>query len=84
MGKHDRTQRLIKFYKSFEKEKFRYMIGWIKYTQEITTIEETESPLPQLPEVEEPTVRQGIVITQFRKDLKVLSSSYSLKIIDAF
>ena len=84
MGKHDRTQRLIKFYKSFEKEKFRYMIGWIKYTQEITTIEETESPLPKLPEVEEPTVRQGIVITQFRKDLKVLSSSYSLKIIDAF
>lgn len=60
------------------------MIGWIKYTQEITTIEETESSLPQLREVEEPTVRQGIVITQFRKDLKVLSSSYSLKIIDAF
>ena len=84
MGKHDRTQRLIKFYKSFEKEKFRYMIGWIKYTQEITTIEETGSPLPQVPEVEEPTIRQGIVTTQFRKDLKVLSSSYSLKIIDAF
>ena len=39
------------------------MIGWIKYTQEITTIEETESPFPPLPEVEEPTIRQGIVIT---------------------
>ena len=62
-SKLDRTQRLIKFYKSFEKEKFRYMIGWIKYTREITTIEETESSFPPLPEVEEPTIRQGIVIT---------------------
>ena len=57
------------------------MIGWIKYTQEITTIEETESPLPPLPEAEEPIIRQGIVITQYRKGLKDLSASYSLYMI---
>ena len=33
LNKHDWTQRLAKFYKSFEKNKFHYMTGWIIYSR---------------------------------------------------